>query len=534
MEIRPLHASSALVALGALGVAAPSASVAVQSYRLSGPELSSPSSPLEHVRTTTDGSRVVYSARNVSGVYSVSSAGGERPIRLARAISYVAGLEITPDGRRVVYEADENTRDLFELFSAPIRGGSPSVELSTPALGDVGRFAITPDSGHVVFTAPSGAPRVHSVPSDGSGPLLLLDASREAWDFAISSDGSRVVYRTNHYDGSPGNLYSVPLDGSQAPVKLNDPGDAMFDFVIVPSSDRVVYSMLLGGARKLFSTPIDGSSPPLQLDGAGGDVCRGFQLTPDGLSVVYKADEDVNEVFELYLVPVDGSLAAIRVSAPLVAGGDVQPGDLYRLEQSLFRISPDGSRAVYLADEDSNEVLELYSVPLDGSRASVKLNDPLAAGGDVQFGSNPEYLPPLMDITGDGRVVYVADRDTDEVFELYSVPIDGSSPPVELNDSLGDAIYRDVFDFRLTPDGQHVLYRANEDFVWFTDLMVVPVDGSGRARALDAPAVVGGLQVQENYLTTPRSDLALYQSDEDHDGLLELRAASLEKLRRAR
>jgi len=37
------------------------------------------------------------------------------------------------------------------------------------------------------------------------------------------------------------------------------------------------------------------------------------------------------------------------------------------------RISPDGSRVVYLADQDADELLELYSVPIDGGM-SMRLN----------------------------------------------------------------------------------------------------------------------------------------------------------------
>ncbi len=38
---------------------------------------------------------------------------------------------------------------------------------------------------------------------------------------------------------------------------------------------------------------------------AGGSVVE-FRITPDGSRVVYRADQDVDNVFELYSVPVQG------------------------------------------------------------------------------------------------------------------------------------------------------------------------------------------------------------------------------------
>ncbi|HMQ53488.1 MAG TPA: hypothetical protein PKD98_15510, partial [Anaerolineae bacterium] len=53
-----------------------------------------------------------------------------------------------------------------------------------------------------------------------------------------------------------------------------------------------------------------------------------------------------------------------------------------------FKISPDGSRVVYLADRETDEVSELYSLTLpDG--ALIKLNSPLVSGGaGIPFQNN--------------------------------------------------------------------------------------------------------------------------------------------------
>ena len=112
-------------------------------------------------------------------------------------------------------------------------------------------------------------------------------------------------------------------------------------------------------------------SGPLVRDGLG-DVYA-HVLSPDGARAVYRASHDDPQALDLYSVPVDGSAPAVRLNPPLVAGGNVEWPPLF---------SPDSSRVVYVADQDVDGMLELYSVPLAGGTV-VKLNAPLIPAGDV-------------------------------------------------------------------------------------------------------------------------------------------------------
>ena len=80
---------------------------------------------------------------------------------------------------------------------------------------------------------------------------------------------------------------------------------------------------------------------------AGGDVAD-FQISPDGILVAYVADQDTNQVFELYVVNVDKSAAdsEVKVSGIPMAGNGVKemgPGEF------SFTWAPDSSRIAYLA-----------------------------------------------------------------------------------------------------------------------------------------------------------------------------------------
>ncbi|MSR62066.1 MAG: hypothetical protein EXS08_06445 [Planctomycetes bacterium] len=80
-------------------------------------------------------------------------------------------------------------------------------------------------------------------------------------------------------------------------------------------------------------------------------------LTPDGASVLYLAEQAVDGRFELWLVPLDGSAASRRLNEPLIPLGDV----------SEYALDPTDTWALYLADQDHDEERGLYAVPLDGS-----------------------------------------------------------------------------------------------------------------------------------------------------------------------
>src|SRR5262245_52613199 len=78
-------------------------------------------------------------------------------------------------------------------------------------------------------------------------------------------------------------------------------------------------------------------------------------------------------LFPAALVPIASPAQRTKLSAPLPPGPS-------RGAVVDFRASPDGSRMVYLADQDADEVFELYACPADGGAAALRLNAPLDEG----------------------------------------------------------------------------------------------------------------------------------------------------------
>lgn len=164
-------------------------------------------------------------------------------------------------------------------------------------------------------------------------------------------------------------------------------------------------------------------------------------ILPDGRILFVAAQTEGD--FALYMASPRGG-AITRVSGtPVVTDSTVQPG---------IAVSADGTKVLYRADADTTGVVELYAVSLANPGVAVKVNGALVASGEVSR---------VFALSADGRrATYIADADTDDVNELYTVDLSAAAPgtPVKLN---ATASTDDVWDFEMTPDGARVIYRLD-------------------------------------------------------------------------
>src|SRR5262245_45140481 len=464
-----------------------------------------------------DGAWLVYRADGdqdeVFELYSVLFSGGT-PVKLNGTLASggdvgnVLGVtfQISSDSSRVVYLADQDANDKFELYTVPIAGGA-AVKLNPalPATGDVVGFAIAPDSSRVVFLSTTDRTELYSVPVAGGVATKLnpsFAAGRAVTSFAISPDSTSVVYRADQAADELFELYSVPLGGGAA-TKLNpalvangdvsdDPAFKRLRFRISPDSSRVVYAadQVTDGFVEMFSVPLGGGSST-QLG-----VPTSFVIGADSANVVYTS-LDAGKV-QLFSVPLTGGTST-KLNGPLVASGAV----------ISYSVSPDASRVVYAADEETNEVNELYGVPTTGGTV-VKLSPPLTPDGDVVSSS----LSSTFSISPDSsRVVYRAYADFGVVEDLYSAPLAGGSI-VKLNPALGAD--QDVSGFVITPDSSRVVYSADQDVDGISELFSVPITGGPVVQVSPTSPYLTSAQGAQ---VTPDSSAVAFLSDADAPGV---------------
>ena len=286
-------------------------------------------------------------------------------------------------------------------------------------------------------------------------------------------------------------------------------------FAVSPDKTRVAVwgDLETQGEEELFVISLVDGSAPVKVSGplvAGGEVRSDFQWSPDSSRLAYRAIQDTDGVIELYSVLADGTGNA-KVSGPLVAGGNVQSVFQWSPDSSrlAYQWSPDSSRLAYRADQDADGVFELYS-SLAAGGDNVTVSGTLVAGGNVQ--SDFQWSPDSS------RLAYRADQTTNKVDELYSSLADGAGK-VKVSGPLVSA-NSDVVDFQWSPDSSRLAYRADQDTAGVRELYSVLPNASDNV-AVSGPLVSANSDVVD-FQWSPDSSRLAYRADQDTDGVNEL------------
>jgi len=458
----------------------------------------------------------------VSQLYTVPLDASALPRRLSAPLipaGDVYEFQVAADGEHVVYRADQNHNETFELFGAPFAGGAVVTYNAPmalgPVVGDVDSFLVTSDERRVVYRADGDRDEVRGLfaaRTDGRGasPSLTTGLREDCSvfeGFAVDPSGTRAAFLYAESPGSPtGWLYSTALAQPSPPVPLEVQSGFPLQaqtLAIDSTGTHVLYRKNRGssGVMDLRSARLDGVGASLSLNAPSGSV-REFQLTPDGSAAVYLSDQDAAGVIELYRAPTDGSAASVRLSAALAGSADV----------SALAIAPDGLHVVYLADATVDEQFELHVVPTDGSSPAQRISAPLVAGGDVK-----EFV-----LTQDGAyAVYRADALVDQTFELFRAPLAGG-PVVRLTSFPAGSVSAD---FATSADGLQVLFRANPSAPLRQELFRVAADGSASPVPLSGTLVTGG--TVSAFALAPDQLHVVYLADARVDNVIELEGVPL-------
>ena len=427
--------------------------------------------------------------------------------------------QFSPDGEFAVYRQDAVTDGAFDLWSVRVDGSSAPVRLSDPLLSTQGQFmtfAISPDSSRVVYAVDqdtTSKTELFSVPIDGGVVTKLnlnLASDRDVIAFRISPTGDRVIYSADAEGWTRYGLYSVPIAGpGGASVQLNPTLNSETDvdgFEISPDGATVVYRIGRHATAvwNLYSVPAIGGEP-VKINGAlptGAAVSVYFQITPNSNRVLYLADATVDETYDLYSAPIVGG-SLVKVSTGVAAGYSIDPS---------FLISPDSARVVFRGATIAAQAYQLFSAPAAGGTV-VRLNGALQVNEDVEDGFSIS--------ANSARVVYRSDEDVNDVIDVYSVPIAGGTP-IKLNGALTTG--GDVLDLAISPDSARVVYIADQAVDTLNELWSVPIAG-GTVTKLNRTLGSGG-DVQK-FRISPNSSWVVYGADQDTDAVDKLLAVPI-------
>lgn len=265
-------------------------------------------------RISPDGTKVAYKAFEGSyglGLHIVPIHGSGEPIRLADTTNST-DLWFHPEGHTILYVSYGS-----HFYQVPADGSAQPVLVNDPGVTPMALHGFAPDGDLIAYSAGCcGVQHVYvsrfSVPATSVDLTPILSAGDVLTAHPVlTSDGTRVIFRAVIGGGRP-QVYHVPTDASELPMPLNGPLGAdreVMDFVVSSDGSRVVYRSdeELNGKYQLYVVPSDGSAVPQRVSAplpGTGDVFE-YAITPDGASVVYRADQDTNGVDELYAVPID-------------------------------------------------------------------------------------------------------------------------------------------------------------------------------------------------------------------------------------
>jgi hypothetical protein len=272
----------------------------------------------------------------------------------------LSSWQMLPDSSGIVLYGNLTANAQAGLYL--IRFSTPGVAQRLDAQGQVlGGWKVMPDSTGVVFLASPvvnnvlGSRELYRVNFVTPGVQQKLNSALppagSVGPFEFTIDASAVVYTASQSGVSPVELYRVNLASPGVSQKLT-PAIAQghigvsscmavpqvnicgFPMQMTVDGTGVVFVAEITGKRELyrvnFATPetaqllnpatVSGHSGLPLVIGNGAFI---FKLTSDGTGVVYRADQDIPNVNDLYRVNLSTPGVSTKLSGPLVSGRNV-------------------------------------------------------------------------------------------------------------------------------------------------------------------------------------------------------------------
>lgn len=265
--------------------------------------------PTPMVEIMGQGLIVFYSDRDGNTeIYSIHP-DGSGPARLTDDPAFDDSPAISPDGARIAFltaRHDPNPQFpnlKYEIYVMDIDGGNPRRLTTTESAED--HPAWSPDGSKIIFDADydnEGFYEIYTITPDGSN-LTRLTSNAANDQFADwSPDGKQIAYssdRNGNWD-----IFVMDADGSNQHPLTNSPNWELFP-AWSPDGMRIAFNGLVPRSRNtdVYVMDKDGSDVLQLTDTSHFD--ENPVWSPDGGQIAFQTERNGN--FEIYIMNADGS-----------------------------------------------------------------------------------------------------------------------------------------------------------------------------------------------------------------------------------
>ena len=460
------------------------------------------------------------------------------PLEVTTTMGWEGAPAVSPDGSRIAYAGDEAGN--LDIYLIPVRGG-PALCLNAHPANDTDP-AWMPDGTTLLFTSDRLGPgSIWKMGSLGGDTTLLLE---NAWDAAVSPDGSQLAFCRSGADGIP-RIFVAPLAAPEKAKQLTFVGHGTFSHASPawsPDGKTICYATY----GNLWLVSAAGDQPrPLT---SGGTADASPTWSADGRYVYFASQREKTQA--LWRVPSRGGPpermtpgSGPEVNPGLAADGSIlaystgmafgdsdvviltrQNGERLRLTgleaSDQPTLSPDGTALCYVSNQWERK-RELWLQDLQDGKPTGKprrLTDQPGIASQPQFSPDGQWLAyyriyesgrciwilPLDGGRGwpltepncqnvqpawspDGqRLAFASDRDG--VMALYSLEVVAGQAEGTLLRLTPPGL--PSFMPTWSPDGRQIAFVMSGDR---SELWITPSDGTLAARALPLPCEPQGL-----------------------------------------
>jgi hypothetical protein len=256
-------------------------------------------------------------------------------------------------------------------------------------------------------------------------------------------------------------LFSRPFDASAPATQLTPAGQRSAFFRVSQDNSTAIFATWnsAGEDMNLYRASIDGNlvTPILISDDSHHYQFQGAAPSPDGHYTIFRTD------YRIRVIKTDGSSAPASLS-PFPDG----------VERQTF-ISPNSQWVATISRQSEEGAGELFISPIDASAPPRKLNPPLSAGGDIGgFAFTPDS----------SHIIYIGKQQADDPYDMFSVLVDGSVPPVRVAGA-GSLV--------ISADGKYLITQLiDPSGLVPRSFVAIPIDGGAPVELIRNPYGTSG------------------------------------------